>query len=108
MSIVKTLDRNGPLCPQSIGTGVVSSEHVTATRFANRLFAVLKEQFPDVGEAPHPVADAIYVKVVYEDSGMRLYHETATTVSHPISYMETYWWQCPLCGFVLPVAKVER
>lgn len=100
------LSRNDkPLCPNVSGIGPINPQH----ELHNRLVDVLTEtaEKDSDGELAPP-ADALYVAVAYGrvSDRMDLYrHSAATAGAAGFVKVEAWWWQCCVCGLVLPAQR---
>lgn len=105
--IVETLDKNGPLCPNESRVARHPA-HAVADLFADRLNVSLERHIGKDGEGQLvPAAEDIYDDVVYADHGMRLFLAEAQPVQDVRTTVQAYYWQCPICGFVLPAQAVK-
>jgi hypothetical protein len=111
VSLVKTT--GGPLCPLSIGT-YKHPQHATLDRVSDVIFEAMKpmvdEETGEASQEVERVAAAARYGYDINEHGMRLYVDEAQIAEGrflPVLRVEAWYFQCPVCGFVLP-ALAER
>ena len=105
-------DDDGPLCPQSIrfpGNAL----HEQAVRFVNAAYKVADRDADDeVIETP------VYNAVIEMERDRMQLHRISTMIrpggrgwayvaSSPLAYIESWYFVCPTCGFILPAYMVR-
>jgi hypothetical protein len=106
MTLIKTT--NGPLCPMAYGPNM-AQQHATMDHVSNVVFHTMQPMVDqDTGEAApdvEKVANAARYGYSPEWLGMRLYRaETslAQMIGNSMPVIEAWFFQCQVCGFVLP------
>ncbi len=114
MTLIKTT--NGPLCPMEVGP-FRAPQHATMDRVSDVVFHVMKPMVDEeTGEAALAIeAVAAAARYGYDPNyvGMRLYRaevSLAQMVAGGPPMVEAWYFQCQVCGFVLPATAraVER
>lgn len=111
MTLIKT--SSGPLCPMSYGPNM-AQQHATMTHVSNCVFHAMKPMVnEESGEAP-PDVETVSLAAQYgydpSHAGMRLYRAEASlaqVVMGGMPVIEAWYFQCEVCGFVLPAAVRE-
>lgn len=98
---------SGPLCPASMPP--VSAAHALLRRIQN--VAYQATEYDSDGEPVSAEAGAVVDAVHYgsdTDSRMRLFRDVVSAASGVRGYVavETLYFRCPICGFVLPANRV--
>lgn len=93
------------MCPQASNMPVAEA-HMLHNRLVDAFSAATKVYEDEVGDLPEPL-DKAYSAVAYGSIGtdMDLFRHTVYARG---SVVQTWWWKCPTCGFVLPATSVER
>lgn len=99
--IVETLDRNGPLCPREM-SAINDPAHQATRRVLDAFY--MKAEVNDEGEFADPKVEEAYRAASYPNgrTGMYLYREGPYITANPPSDVQAWYFQCPVCGFVLP------
>lgn len=98
---------NGPLCPHS--SSPQAPEHVRHVEVVNAMYDAADKD--EDGEWLSPEAEAMYAVVSVRDH-MRLYCDIWSgpggwmSQGGPSVTVESWWWRCQVCGFVLPASRV--
>lgn len=99
---------DGPLCPNAGGTPA-NEAHMLRVRVVDAFYNAAEK---DADGEMAPPLDAAYSAAAYgRDTGIRmdLYHEAVQGVVYgQIVTVETWWFQCHVCGLILPATRRER
>lgn len=105
--LVRSLpDTEGPLCPSTLG-GTTDPRHEATVRTLNAFYEAAAKDAD--GELVPPV-DAAYSAAAYGTMSdrMRLYVErVGFTYQGQRVVVESWYFKCGTCGFVLPASRVE-
>lgn len=108
MSVAIVRGSHGPLCPYD---GAWQNDahrlHVQIQNAQYEAFAPFRD---DDGELPEDLDAAVGEADRKVGGGMRLYvlHDGGIpTIGGQVTVRGAYW-QCPVCGFVLPASEVEQ
>lgn len=109
--LVTTFGNDEPLCPMSNGFDVSPQAQLHA--FKNKLLDEFYGKFEkdDDGEFLNEESGKAYYEVAYEsrfNDRMKLFTATSTPLKEPTSYVEAFWYQCLVCGFVLSAVGGSR
>lgn len=104
MTLIKTNNYNSPSCPYAFPGR--NDRHLFFNQIKDRLYHHLEKNTE--GEIVNNEAGKLYNKLdeMY-DYHMRLYQAEATAINSYREVLFTYWWQCPICDFVLPATGVK-
>jgi hypothetical protein len=99
---VKQQGGSGPLCPQDPDHPL----HRQLVRVGDAVYEAL---------APFRDADGEYAddrlyevsQLAYGERGMRLFVTRGTAMDSQLTSIESWFWQCPICRFVLPATSVR-
>lgn len=100
------------LCPRSMGPWH-DAAHAVAVRFQDAVYDGLKPfrdedgELPEGNEAGRAADDAVHGDLV-TDRMWLMKDSTAFAYAGRYTTVETYWWECRLCGFVLPCTTVSH
>ncbi len=110
MTLVRTT--GGPLCPLAAGP-FMAMQHATMTQVSNVLHHVTQPMRNDGGEASPEVEKTVaHAQYGYDpnETGMRLYRAEAILAEGrylPVLSVHAWYFQCHICGFVLPATPTE-
>jgi hypothetical protein len=106
---------NGPLCPNTHVLPNQNALHSLATKIEDRVYQAA-DRLSD-GEIVPEHEKLVAAAANYDDSYMRLYRmETSIrpggrgwqyVKSHPRAYVVAWYFQCPVCGFVMPAQLID-
>lgn len=106
--IIRNLsDGSRMLCPQSAGFPI-ASEHVACNGLLDAFYQAAERDTD--GELTPPL-DVAYAAAAYGpvSARMNLYrHVVEVLEPGRETIVETWWWRCPVCGFVLPAQVMNR
>jgi hypothetical protein len=109
VSLVRGIE--GPPCPMShgFGKGIQAELHREKVRFIDTLYKALKPWTNEDGEFTNEDISSIYTKVNSElNDYMRLYKTTSAPQDMYHDYVESFWYQCMTCGFILSANREPR
>jgi hypothetical protein len=111
--LVRTLgDQERMLCPRSAGLGH-DPAHRLAVQFRDAVYDAMTPYRDENGELPEDNAVAQAMDEALHGSRvtnrMWLMRDTVGFLQgRRYTTVETYWWECRLCGFVLPCTAVSH
>jgi hypothetical protein len=97
------------MCPQASNMPVAEA-HVLHNRLVDALSNATKEYENEDGDLPEPL-DKAYMAVAYGsiNTDMDLFvHSVAVRRHGRYVTVESWWWKCPTCGFILPASRVPE
>lgn len=98
--LVEIVGGGGPMCPN--GMEPIHPAHALRVRITDAFYNAAEKDAD--GEMP-PELEAAYTAATYgpgTGDRMRLYMESAAPANGPRRVVEAWWFQCVLCGLVLP------
>jgi hypothetical protein len=95
----------GPLCPRSGVIGPQHPLHALQVQMIDAAYAATPTR-ADNGEPADPAAGLVLdaVSASPPPGGMALYRAAVVAAGEAV---EALWFQCPVCGFVLPANRRE-
>lgn len=106
--IITTLnDSSKPLCPNATN-GPVHEAHMLRNRVLDRFYNAAEKDAD--GELAPPV-DKAYCAAAYGplSDDMELFTHLASFAHEgALVTVESWWWKCLVCGFVLPANRIDR
>src|SRR5216110_3713424 len=110
--ILEIIDgEKGPLCPISIG-GDYTQYRILHQFRVRILDAFYDKARTEEAEFLDSEVEQVYMHVAYKVFSNYMYLYTGTATPKQLlstrRYVQSYWWQCPTCGFVLPANEVSR
>lgn len=104
---------DNPICPMDMGRAAGNTAHRTWNMMVDLLYGAMKEFRNEEDEYADPNMEKIYSAVAYNGAykHMQLHRESSSFVKPggTLGWVETYYYRCHLCGFVLPLGpEVKR
>lgn len=94
--------RDGILCPQSMPP--IAQEHLAHVSLADRAYEAAGKDAE--GEL---TPESAKIQMAISENWMRLYHDYWLGPVDAVRVtVESYYWRCQVCGFVLPAQAVDR
>lgn len=96
---------SGPMCPMSVGRWKNDAHRMMQDTLNTFYLHVLQDSSGELLEDARIVYDGAVQGELNENMKLFTHHEQFV-VGRPGMQLDTYWWQCTVCGFVLPVTQV--
>lgn len=112
---IEQMDR-GPMCPQSHNLPIENPLHALAVQIGNKVYEAADKDSDNEIVPEHD--KLVNAAIDYDSSYMRLYRASSMvrpggrgwqyTKAHPLAYIVAWYFQCEICGFVLPAVMEGR
>lgn len=108
--LMKQLGTSGPLCPRSLGMPV-DPAHALVVTHQNLVYDAIPKA--EDGDPTTPELEAVSMASSYgfgASNRMRLYRQCEQVLmrGHRVVTVESWWYQCHVCGLILPATRLDE